>query len=145
MPEVDVILPIVPTGFVPIGFGLPKLSAPIDCVLIVIGFVCKQFLYCKFFLSASVVPCFLNSPYTCIWSCYIAFPLSLLGMVQYTNVLLFRIKHCSKNMTSLSEYNGVLFLLNFFFLQSVQVGNITVSAWDPSVEKSIWDLPVWYR
>jgi hypothetical protein len=36
-------------------------------------------------------------------------------------------------MTSLSEYNVVLFLLNFFFLQSVQVGNMTFGAWDPSV------------
>jgi hypothetical protein len=36
-------------------------------------------------------------------------------------------------MTSLSEYNAVLFLLNFFFLQSVQVGSITVSSWDPSL------------
>ena len=128
MPEVDVILPIVPHTFCPDSFRDSKLSAPIDFVPI--GFVCEPFLF-------TVNPFCLPPPLlsACLWSCYIAFPLSLLGMVQYTNVLLFRIKHCSKNMTSLSEYNGVLFLLNFFFLQSVQVGNITVSASDPPVVK----------
>ncbi len=123
----DVILSIVPIGFLPIGFGLLKLLGPIDFVLIMIGFVCEPFLYHESFLSTS------SSPSACLWSCYIAFPLSLLRMVPVYDVLLFRIKHCSKNMTSLSEYNVVLFLLNFFFLQSVQVGNITVSVSDPPV------------